>query len=685
MTKKPMEFASVIPAIIDSVRYASAMAAHDISFYRTMDKEIDTIAAESSEMLLEMLRNLTTSKDLSDTSNLMINSQAFWDNFESKLDTIYEKVDVAMEKYDITHKKNTKIAAISMGPLEKPQVHFAEDIDNSDTKPFKPKLRSKPFCLRLLEDLLVTDTEGRYEHPYQHEIMTQPYPDWILDKCLPEEPQDWDSQPATFVSTVTQLNDMVKKLKSSKSIAVDLEHHDLRTYYGLTCLMQISDRDQDWLIDVLALRSDMVILNEIFANPNIVKVFHGAFMDIIWLQRDLGLYVVSLFDTYHAAKLLGYPKRSLAYLLEKFAGFKASKKYQLADWRLRPLPDAMSHYARADTHFLLNIFDHLRNSLVDEKEEKLQQVLFASRKVALRKFEFIKFSEELGKVDESSTIMTNYNVPIHLENRLRLLVGWRDKTARSMDESTRYIMPNSTLVQLAASDVPTDNSSIAAIRSVNVTGFQLESLVNFMNENFENSSTESTNNNFKISQQTEDTSADSLHIVLQNQRQLLPQVASGVCGTSSLFTESLLGSEILHPRLNKKDTKLLQLLPLLWSSFTSAANNPPAMSDREQQGDRELSPEREALQSEETVLDAQNIRGFKVGKQEYSTTKREGASSTNIVNYEEALQAQNTEETKKRKRSVQQFDPHSHNGKKAQYGAPRKRRQFQGKSAAFTK
>jgi exosome complex exonuclease RRP6 len=58
-------------------------------------------------------------------------------------------------------------------------------------------------------------------------------------------------------------------------------------------------------------------------------------MDIIWLQRDLGLYIVGLFDTYHAARALGYPRHSLAYLLERFAKIQAEKKYQMADWRIR--------------------------------------------------------------------------------------------------------------------------------------------------------------------------------------------------------------------------------------------------------------------------------------------------------------------------------------------------------------
>lgn len=58
-------------------------------------------------------------------------------------------------------------------------------------------------------------------------------------------------------------------------------------------------------------------------------------MDIIWLQRDLGLYVVGLFDTFYASTTLQYAGKSLAFLLKKFVDFDADKKYQLADWRLR--------------------------------------------------------------------------------------------------------------------------------------------------------------------------------------------------------------------------------------------------------------------------------------------------------------------------------------------------------------
>jgi exosome complex exonuclease RRP6 len=65
---------------------------------------------------------------------------------------------------------------------------------------------------------------------------------------------------------------MLNDLKQANEIAVDLEHHDYRSYHGFVCLMQISTRKQDWIVDTLELREDLIALNEVFANPNIVKV-----------------------------------------------------------------------------------------------------------------------------------------------------------------------------------------------------------------------------------------------------------------------------------------------------------------------------------------------------------------------------------------------------------------------------
>jgi exosome complex exonuclease RRP6 len=58
-------------------------------------------------------------------------------------------------------------------------------------------------------------------------------------------------------------------------------------------------------------------------------------MDIEWLQRDLGLFVVNMFDTGQAARVMNLGRFSLAHLLQNYCNVTADKQYQLADWRIR--------------------------------------------------------------------------------------------------------------------------------------------------------------------------------------------------------------------------------------------------------------------------------------------------------------------------------------------------------------
>ena len=88
-------------------------------------------------------------------------------------------------------------------------------------------------------------------------------------------------------------------------------------------------------------------------------------MDIQWLQRDFGLFIVNMFDTGQAARMLQLKSFGLAYLLQSYCGVLADKKYQLADWRIRPLTEEMMKYAREDTHYLLYIYDCLRKELIE--------------------------------------------------------------------------------------------------------------------------------------------------------------------------------------------------------------------------------------------------------------------------------------------------------------------------------
>ena len=66
---------------------------------------------------------------------------------------------------------------------------------------------------------------------------------------------------------------MMVELKEADEIAIDLEHHETRSYAGLVCLMQISTRTKDWIVDTLKpWRADLQVLNEVFTDPRILKV-----------------------------------------------------------------------------------------------------------------------------------------------------------------------------------------------------------------------------------------------------------------------------------------------------------------------------------------------------------------------------------------------------------------------------
>lgn len=65
---------------------------------------------------------------------------------------------------------------------------------------------------------------------------------------------------------------MLEKLRQAQEIAVDLEHHRHRSFNGFVCLMQISTRCDDFVVDTLTLREELEELNEIFTNPDVLKV-----------------------------------------------------------------------------------------------------------------------------------------------------------------------------------------------------------------------------------------------------------------------------------------------------------------------------------------------------------------------------------------------------------------------------
>jgi ribonuclease D len=171
--------------------------------------------------------------------------------------------------------------------------------------------------------------------------------------------------PPVWVDKPHLYKQMLADLVTQSRVAVDTESNSLHAYREQVCLIQFSTRKTDYVVDPLALH-DLHSLGPIFNNPRIEKIFHAAEYDLICLRRDFGFEFSNLFDTMHAARVLGYPYVGLDNLLAEKFQFEMDKRHQKADWAVRPLTPAQLDYARLDTHFL---FD-LRNVLEAELKEK---------------------------------------------------------------------------------------------------------------------------------------------------------------------------------------------------------------------------------------------------------------------------------------------------------------------------
>jgi len=124
----------------------------------------------------------------------------------------------------------------------------------------------------------------------------------------------------------------------------------------------------------------------------------------------------------------------------------------------RPIPEEMFFYARADTHFLLYIYDNTRNELIDRtktdspEENRIENVLQKSKETSLQRYEKQVYNEDSGKgpggwytlLMKTPSLFNNEQFAV-----FRAVHAWRDQIARTDDDSTGFVMPNHVIFSLA--------------------------------------------------------------------------------------------------------------------------------------------------------------------------------------------------------------------------------------------
>ncbi len=256
-----------------------------------------------------------------------------------------------------------------------------------------------------------------------------------------------------LIETIPDLERLAETLAGETLIAADSEAAGFHRYDDSLCLVQMSTRDDTWLLDTLALGS-LNPVAELFADPAIEIIFHDADFDLRLLDRDFGVYVRGLFDTKIAARMVGIRSFGLGNLLEDELGIKLAKKYQRADWAKRPLPDEMLQYATHDTKYLPELRDHLR-----EKLESMGRLAWAE--------EEFRIAEQQGwEESDDGPAYLQLKRTRDLGRRslaaLREMYEWRDGVAKARDKASFRVLNNDELVAVAR-DMPRSRQELESV------------------------------------------------------------------------------------------------------------------------------------------------------------------------------------------------------------------------------
>jgi ribonuclease D len=264
-----------------------------------------------------------------------------------------------------------------------------------------------------------------------------------------------------LIDSAAQLAAFAHQAQTASMLAVDLEADSMFHYREKVCLLQMAANGSNVVIDPLKV-ANLDALKPLFAEPRILKVFHGADYDVRSLYRDFGISVNRLFDTQLASMYLGHTETSLEAVVGRRFGVELDKKYQKKDWSQRPLPPEMVAYAAADVLYLVPLAETLiaeleamgRLAWVQEGCRLLSQVRPQENHLPM----FLKF-RGAGRLTPRQLAA--------LEELLQL----RDGIARQKDRPLFKIMNNADILKIAMG-LPADMEQLKACQAL--SGKQLD-------------------------------------------------------------------------------------------------------------------------------------------------------------------------------------------------------------------
>ena len=259
-----------------------------------------------------------------------------------------------------------------------------------------------------------------------------------------------------YLDTTSTVDTFLASIANARILALDTEGASFHRFVDRIYLLQLSTREHTAILDPIPIGKPPT-LGQLLEDSGVEIVFHDADYDLRLLRQDYGWLVRNIFDTRLAAQLLGIKSFGLAALLERYFGVKLDKKFQRADWSMRPLSQGMLDYAAQDTIHLLELRDRLHHDL-----DRAGRLDWAREEFAL--LEGTRWSDEDPDASflriKGARDLTRRELAL-----LRELVPWRDDIARAMDRATFRVLGNEQLLEIAKRR-PSSRDELAAIKGM---------------------------------------------------------------------------------------------------------------------------------------------------------------------------------------------------------------------------
>jgi ribonuclease D len=273
---------------------------------------------------------------------------------------------------------------------------------------------------------------------------------------MPRSQRETFAHPVLITET-THLAALCERLAAEPYVTVDTEFMRERTYWPELCVVQLGGIADVAVVDALAPGLDLAPLGALFANTNVVKVFHAARQDVEIFLQLFGAVPIPLFDTQVAAMVAGFGDQ-VGYdsLVAGLAGGQIDKAHRFSDWSARPLSPAQVAYAAADVTHLRTVYERLTTRL--EREGRLSWV-----------------AEEMGALAEPGTYRPDPETmwerlrPRTTNRRmlaaLRAIAAWREREAQRINIPRQRLIKDESLLEIAAT-LPHNADGLSRVRGI---------------------------------------------------------------------------------------------------------------------------------------------------------------------------------------------------------------------------